>query len=49
MFVAWRGHDVGADLWFGEVRVLGAGFHPLVLIYALSGTLMASRVRIPKP
>jgi CDP-diacylglycerol--serine O-phosphatidyltransferase len=48
LFVAWRLHAVGADLWLGEIRFLGAGFHPLVLLFAISGTLMASRVRIPK-
>ncbi|RME24096.1 MAG: CDP-diacylglycerol--serine O-phosphatidyltransferase [Deltaproteobacteria bacterium] len=49
LFVAWRGHDVGAALWLGEHRFLGATFHPLVLLYAVSGTMMVSRVRIPKP
>jgi len=48
LFIAWRGHDVGAALWLGELHLLGATFHPLVLMYALSGTLMVSRVRIPK-
>jgi CDP-diacylglycerol--serine O-phosphatidyltransferase len=36
------------DLWFGEVRLAGFKFHPLVLIFAISGSLMISRIRIPK-
>lgn len=49
LFVAWRMHAVGDALWLGELRLGPGGFHPLVLLYAVSGTLMASRVRIPKP
>ena len=44
----WNGH-VHDDLWLGAVRFAGAWLRPLSLIYALSGTLMISRVRIPKP
>jgi CDP-diacylglycerol--serine O-phosphatidyltransferase len=40
---------VGPDLWFGEWTVAGAILHPLVLVYALSGSLMISRIPIPKP
>jgi CDP-diacylglycerol--serine O-phosphatidyltransferase len=44
----WRG-AVGNTLWLGRWR-LGIGhFHPFVLVYALSGALMVSRFRIPKP
>jgi CDP-diacylglycerol--serine O-phosphatidyltransferase len=39
---------IGDRLWFGMVHVGPWQFHPLVLIYALSGSLMISRVRIPK-
>jgi CDP-diacylglycerol--serine O-phosphatidyltransferase len=39
---------VGANLWFGEVRIAGYVLHPLVLLYALSGSLMISRIHIPK-
>jgi len=48
LFVAWRMHAVGEDLWLGELRLGPGGLHPLVLLYALSGSLMISRVRIPK-
>jgi CDP-diacylglycerol--serine O-phosphatidyltransferase len=35
-------------LWFGVVDVNGLRFHPLVLLFAASGSLMISRIRIPK-
>ena len=44
---AW--HDaVGEQLWLGVVYVAGFQFHPLVLMFAVSGALMVSRIRIPK-
>lgn len=45
---AWYG-AVRQDLWFGVITVAGFKFHPLVLMFALSGSLMISRIRIPKP
>jgi CDP-diacylglycerol---serine O-phosphatidyltransferase len=39
---------VNESLWFGELTVLGFKLHPLVLLFALSGSLMISRLRIPK-
>ena len=39
----------GARLLGGDVRILGAMFHPLVALYAISGSLMVSTIRIPKP
>lgn len=45
---AWFG-AVREDLWFGEVALAGFSLHPLVLMFALSGSLMISRLRIPKP
>jgi len=45
---AWFG-AVRENLWFGEVNLAGFTLHPLVLIFALSGSLMISRLRIPKP
>jgi len=44
---AWCG-AVREGLWFGEVSLLGFELHPLVLMFALSGSLMISRIRIPK-
>jgi len=39
---------LGDQLWFGVVEVAGFRLHPLVLLFALSGSLMVSRIRIPK-
>lgn len=39
---------MGPVLWFGEVTLIGFKLHPLVLMFALSGSLMISRLRIPK-
>ena len=44
---AYWGH-VRQDLWLGEVSFWGFKLHPLVLTFALSGSLMISRIRIPK-
>jgi CDP-diacylglycerol--serine O-phosphatidyltransferase len=45
---AWAG-ALGPNLWFGEVMIGEHYFHPLVLLFGLSGSLMISRIRIPKP
>ena len=47
--VAWWRGAVGDAVWLGRWHVAGAAFHPLVLLYAVSGALMVSRIRIPKP
>jgi len=39
---------IGPVLWGGHLRLLGYNLHPLVLLYALLGSLMISRLRIPK-
>jgi len=39
---------VGSQLWWGEIQLMGLTLHPLVLLFALSGSLMISRIRIPK-
>jgi CDP-diacylglycerol--serine O-phosphatidyltransferase len=44
---AWFG-AVHQELWFGQVMLAGFRLHPLVLTFALSGSLMISRIRIPK-
>jgi len=44
---AWTG-AVGDRLWFGSIEIAGGTLHPLSLLYALSGSLMISRMRIPK-
>ena len=44
---AWQG-AIGDALWFGRLTIGGFYLHPLVLLFALSGSLMVSRIRIPK-
>jgi len=39
---------VGEQLWFGKLSLSGHLFHPLALLFGLSGSLMISRIRIPK-
>jgi CDP-diacylglycerol--serine O-phosphatidyltransferase len=38
----------GANMWLGSVAIAGLHLHPLVLMFAVSGSLMISRIRIPK-
>lgn len=41
---------IGDDLWWGMVELGPWQLHPLVLVFALSGSLMISKtLRIPKP
>jgi len=40
--------SVGDSLWGGVVHLGGFRLHPLALMFALSGSLMISRIRIPK-
>ncbi|WP_211443841.1 CDP-diacylglycerol--serine O-phosphatidyltransferase [Collimonas humicola] len=44
---AWN-DALGAQLWLGVVYVGGFQFHPMALMFAVSGALMVSRIRIPK-
>jgi CDP-diacylglycerol--serine O-phosphatidyltransferase len=44
----WQGR-VGDQLWGGTVMLGPWQLHPLVLLFAASGTLMISTIRIPKP
>jgi CDP-diacylglycerol--serine O-phosphatidyltransferase len=36
------------SLWFGHIIFAGFTLHPLVLLFAVSGSLMVSRIRFPK-
>jgi len=49
LFAAALSGAVRDTLWFGELTLVGFTIHPLVLVFALSGSLMISRLRIPKP
>lgn len=47
--LAARFGAVREELWLGVSRPGGFELHPLVLAFAVSGSLMISRIRIPKP
>lgn len=44
---AWCG-AVRENLWLDEIKLMGFTLHPLALLFAVSGSLMISRFRIPK-
>lgn len=47
--LTWMGR-IDDLLPFGRIRVLGGAFHPLVVVYLISGSAMISKtLRIPKP
>ncbi|MBI3095820.1 MAG: CDP-diacylglycerol--serine O-phosphatidyltransferase [Rhodocyclales bacterium] len=48
MFVAATQGALRESLWFGELKLAGFSLHPLVLVFAVSGSLMVSRIRFPK-
>lgn len=48
LFMAATQDALHQSLWFGHVMMAGFTLHPLVLMFALSGSLMVSRIRIPK-
>jgi CDP-diacylglycerol--serine O-phosphatidyltransferase len=39
---------LGLDLWLGRWELFGLGLHPLVLIFAISGSAMISTIHVPK-
>ena len=47
--VAFMLGRVDARLWWGVVELGPWDFHPFSLLYALSGSLMISTIRVPKP
>jgi CDP-diacylglycerol--serine O-phosphatidyltransferase len=48
MFWAASQGALHESLWFGQVVIAGFTLHPLALFFAVSGSLMVSRIRIPK-
>jgi CDP-diacylglycerol--serine O-phosphatidyltransferase len=49
MFGAATQGALGESLWFGQVVFVGFTLHPIVLFFAVSGSLMVSRIHFPKP
>ena len=47
--IAFKVDAVHADVWFGAARLGPWLLHPLVLLFGVSGSLMISTIRIPKP
>ena len=48
LWVAAAQGALGDQLWWGKLEIGGFFFHPLALLFLLSGSLMVSRIRIPK-
>lgn len=48
LWVATSCGAIGDALWFGAFKLFGVTLHPLALMFAVSGSLMISRIRIPK-
>ena len=48
LWVAAAQGSIGESLWGGVLSLGGFRLHPLVLMFAISGSLMISRIRIPK-
>ncbi len=47
--IAFGTQRVHEALWWGEMRIGPWLLHPLSLMYAVSGSLMISTIRVPKP
>jgi CDP-diacylglycerol--serine O-phosphatidyltransferase len=47
--IAYSQGATGDALWFGAHTIGPFVFHPLVAMYLVSGSLMISTLRIPKP
>jgi CDP-diacylglycerol--serine O-phosphatidyltransferase len=48
LFVASLNGAIGDQLWLGEFHLGSLPVHTLAILFALSGSLMISRIRIPK-
>jgi CDP-diacylglycerol---serine O-phosphatidyltransferase len=47
--IAAANDAVGSRLWLGEIVIADQKLHPFVLLFVLFGSLMISRIPIPKP
>ncbi len=48
LFAATLNGAIGPQLWLGQHNLAGQPFHAFVALFALSGSLMISRIHIPK-
>jgi CDP-diacylglycerol--serine O-phosphatidyltransferase len=50
LLLSWAASQgaVGKSLWFGQVVIAGFTLHPIALLFAVSGSLMISRIRVRK-
>ena len=39
----------GDRFWWGHWDVIGKGFHPITVLFFISGSLMVSTIKVPKP
>jgi CDP-diacylglycerol--serine O-phosphatidyltransferase len=47
--IAYRVGHTGVNFWFGQMALFGRILHPFALLYFVSGSLMISTIKIPKP
>jgi CDP-diacylglycerol--serine O-phosphatidyltransferase len=47
--VLYRLSLTGPHVWLGAWEIADKVFHPLSIVYVVSGSLMISTIRIPKP
>lgn len=40
---------IGVRFWWGHWTMFGRGFHPIAALFVLSGSLMVSTIKVPKP
>ena len=43
----WQ-NAIGESFWFRKMMIAGFMLHPLIAMFAVSGSLMISHIRIPK-
>jgi CDP-diacylglycerol---serine O-phosphatidyltransferase len=47
--VLYRLGLTGDDFWLGQWPVMGRVFHPFTVLFVVSGSLMISTIKVPKP
>jgi len=43
------GAHPGTHFWGGHYKLIGRDFHPFSVLFAISGSLMISTIKVPKP